>query len=349
MKNRNFFKIKNIPIGENYPPVIITELGINHDGDLNKAIYLVDKAIDAGAEIIKHQTHIAEAEMSDEAKQIIPKHINTSIFEIIKKCSLSEKEEYKLKKYIENKKKIFISTPFSFEAVDRLKKFNVPAFKIGSGECNNYPLIDYIAKLKKPVILSTGMNSIKTIKPSVKILEKYRVPYVLMHCTNLYPTPNKLIRLQAIRTLKLNFPKAIVGLSDHSTSIYPCIASVAVGARVIEKHFTDTKKRKGADISSSMDFKEHKELKSAIKIIFDSRGHKKIPVKEEKDTMNFAFASVVAKRNIKKNRKLNINDITLKRPSGGHFGPNDYFSMIGKRVKQNIIQGKRIQKSDFEK
>ena len=193
------------------------------------------------------------------------------------------------------------------------------------------------------------MNSIKTIRPSVKILEKYRIPYVLMHCTNLYPTPNKLIRLQAIKTLKINFPNAIVGLSDHSTSIYPCIASVALGARVIEKHFTDTKKRKGADISSSMDFNEHKELKSAIYIIFESRGKKKFPVKEEKDTMNFAFASVVAKRNINKNKKLNVNDLTLKRPSGGDFSPKEYPSLFGKITKKNIIQGKRIKKSDLKK
>ena len=188
MNKNHHIKIQNRLVGDNYEPLIIAEIGINHNGNLSIAKKLVDAAYKAGAEVIKHQTHVVEDEMTEEAKKIIPSHTKDSIYNIIKKCSLSEKDEFKLMNYVKKKGMIFISTPFSKKAVDRLIKFKVPAFKIGSGECNNYPLIEYISKFKKPVILSTGMNSIKSIYPAVKILRKYKIPYALLHCTNIYPT-----------------------------------------------------------------------------------------------------------------------------------------------------------------
>jgi len=170
-----FMEIAGRKVGIEHPPLVICELGINHGGSLKVAKKMVDKAALSGAEIIKHQTHIIEDEMSSEAKKIIPGNADISIYEIMKSCALSESEEIALKKYVQKKGMIFISTPFSKKAVDRLIKFKVPAFKIGSGECNNYPLIEYISKFKKPVILSTGMNSIKSIYPAVKILRKYKI------------------------------------------------------------------------------------------------------------------------------------------------------------------------------
>ena len=152
------FKIKSRIIDHKSEPLVIAELGINHNGSLDFAIHLADKAISSGAEVIKHQTHVIEDEMSNEAKKKIPGNSKQNIYEIIKKNSLDERDEKKLMDYIVKKKSIFISTPFSRKAVDRLVSYNVPAFKIGSGECNNYPLIEYIASFKKPVILSTGMN-----------------------------------------------------------------------------------------------------------------------------------------------------------------------------------------------
>ena len=139
-------KIGNVNISQNSPPVIIAEIGINHNGSLKAAINLVDLAINSGAQIIKHQTHVVDDEMSFEAKKIIPGNSNKSIYKIIKECSLSEEDEFKLMTYVKSKKRVFISSPFSRKAVDRLVKFKVPAFKIGSGECNNYPLVEYIAK-----------------------------------------------------------------------------------------------------------------------------------------------------------------------------------------------------------
>ena len=163
-----FLKIGTRVISKFHKPLIIPELGINHNGSLETAFKIVDAAYRAGAEIIKHQTHIPYDEMSEEAKKIKPGNSNKNIYEIISRCSLSEEQEYKLYKYVNKKKMIFLSTPFSKLAVDRLVKFGVKAFKIGSGEMNNYPLVEYICKFKKPMILSTGMHSIQDVKKVVK-------------------------------------------------------------------------------------------------------------------------------------------------------------------------------------
>jgi N-acetylneuraminate synthase len=341
------FKIGNRSVGKNNYPLIIAELGINHNGSLKKAKNLVDKAFKAGAEIIKHQTHIAEDEMSLEAKNIIPAHTKENIFDIIKKNSLSEEDEFKLMKYVKKKGMLFISTPFSRKAVDRLVKFKVPAFKIGSGECNNYPLVEYIAKHRKPIILSTGMNTIETIKPAVKIIRKYKLPFVLLHCTNIYPTPSKLIRLDAINVLKKTFPDALVGLSDHSETIYPCLGAIALGACIIEKHFTDNKKNEGPDMSSSMDEAELKTLITGSRIIFDSRGNKKKAVGDEKSTSKFAFASLVATEEIRKGEKLTQKNCFPKRPGTGDFLAKDYKYILGKTTYRKIIKNTLIKKKDI--
>ncbi len=340
-------KIGNRKVGPNHKPLIIVELGINHNGSLKKAKKFVDQAKKFGAEIIKHQTHIPEDEMSVEARNIIPSHTKQNIFDIIKKTSLSEKDEFELMKYVKKKNMIFISTPFSRLAVDRLVKFKVPAFKIGSGECNNYPLIEYIARHKKPIILSTGMNTIKSIKPSVKIFEKYKVPYALMHCTNIYPTPTNLIRLQAITEMKKFFPNAILGLSDHSKTIFPCLGAISLGASIIEKHFVDKKIRKGPDISASMDGSELRLLLEASNEIFLAKGNYKGPVKEEKSTINFAFASLVATKNIKKGEKITKNNIFPKRPGIGDFKANSYYKVIGKKAKNFIKKNTLLKNKDI--
>ena len=152
------FAIGNRKIGPKYPPFVIVEAGINHEGSFNKAIRMVDDAAGAGSECIKFQTHIVEDEMIP--NNVIPGNAKESIWEMMKRCALSEKEEAKLKQYAESKGLIFLSTPFSRRAVERLHRINVAAYKIGSGECNNYPLIEYIVACGKPVILSTGMNDI---------------------------------------------------------------------------------------------------------------------------------------------------------------------------------------------
>ena len=203
--------------------------------------------------------------MSSNAKQIIPVHTKDNIYKIIDDCSLSEEEEFELMNYVKHNGLVFISTPFSKEAADRLNKWNVPAYKIGSGDCNNFPLIKHIASFGKPIILSTGMNGIDTIKKAVEIIEKNKIPYAILHTTNLYPTPNKLVRLGALTDLLREFPNQIIGLSDHTLSNHSSFGAIALGASIIERHYTDTKNRKGPDIICSMDEKECKELIDGVK------------------------------------------------------------------------------------
>ena len=210
------FNIGTRKVGEGFDPLIIAEIGINHGGDVNIAKLMVDEAAKVGVEVIKHQTHVIEDEMSSLAKKIKPGNSNLSIYEIMKSCALSYEEELTLKNYVESKNMIFLSTPFSRAAADRLEKMNVQAYKIGSGECNNYPLLKHVSSFGKPIILSTGMNNIESISKSVKIFEDYKIPFALLHTTNLYPTPYKLVRLGAMVELSKKFPNTIMGLSDHT-------------------------------------------------------------------------------------------------------------------------------------
>ncbi len=341
-------EISGRKIGYNYEPLIVAEIGINHNGSLDIAIDMADSAINAGAEMIKHQTHIVEDEMSSDAKNVIPANADISIYEIMENCALNEDDEFKLMQHVISKKRIFISTPFSRLAVDRLVKFDLPAFKIGSGECNNYPLIEYISSFKKPLIISTGMNTIESIKKTVSIVEKNNVPYALLHCTNVYPTPPELVRLNAIEVMRDQFPNAVIGLSDHTINNYTSLGAVALGCSIIEKHFTDTKDRVGPDIACSMDPSDMSDLIQGSKTIFLARGNYKGPIKEEEPTIDFAFASVVAIDKIKKGDKLSMDNIWLKRPGSGDFNSDDFPLLIGKTALRTIEPGNQLSKEDIK-
>jgi N-acetylneuraminate synthase len=341
------FLIGDRQVGRDHPPLVVVEIGINHEGNLSVAKEMVDAALMSGAEVIKHQTHIPDKEMSVEARNVIPGNSNQSIYEIISRCALSLEDESELANYVRSKGLIYLSTPFSREAVDFLMSINVPAFKIGSGECNNYPFVEYVASQGKPVILSTGMNSVQSITPSVEILEKHRVPYALLHCTNLYPTPEKLIRLNSIQELSKFFPNAILGLSDHSITNFPCFGAVALGASILERHFTDSKKRPGPDIACSMDPIDLSELIIGSKTIHASLQGSKLPLKEEEVTAAFAFASVVAAKELVEGEILTKDSIALRRPGNGDFGPKDFYALIGKRVTKQVLDNHQISKSDI--
>ena len=343
----NEFLIGNRMVGDNHPPLVIAEIGINHSGDLNEAMALAEVAINAGAEVIKHQTHIVDDEMSFEAKKIVPPNSNLSIYDIINNCALSEQDEFELMNFVVSRGAIFISTPFSRAAANRLAKFEVPAFKIGSGECNNYPLVRHIAKFGKPIILSTGMNSIESIRPSVEIMRKAKIPFALLHCTNIYPTPHKLVRLNAILELKKEFPDAVVGLSDHTTSNYTSFGAVSLGASILERHFTDNMKRLGPDISSSMDINALQQLIEGSRIIFEALSGNKSALSEESATISFAFASVVAIRDIQPGEVLSEENIWVKRPSGGDFSAREFDELLGRIAKNKLINGYQIKKIDL--
>jgi N-acetylneuraminate synthase len=344
----SYIEIAGRKIGMDFPPLVIAEIGINHEGSIEVAKKMVDAAKRAGAEIVKHQTHIVEDEMSPEAKKVIPGNANISIYEIMERCALDEEDELALKNYVEEKGMIFISTPFSRAAADRLMRFDVPAFKIGSGECNNYPLLEHIAEFGKPVILSTGMNTIESVSKAVAIFDKANVPVALLHTTNLYPTPVHLVRLGAMEELHRKFPEKVFGLSDHTQNNNACLAATALGASILERHFTDHMLRTGPDINCSMDENACEELIKSSAEIARMRGGIKEPSKEEQVTMDFAFATVCSIKSIKKGEYLSKENIWVKRPGSGETPAENYKVLIGKIAVRNIRPDEQLKYSDFE-
>lgn len=340
--------IGNRKIGLDHPPLVVAELGINHGGSLRVAKQMVDAAKRAGVEVLKHQTHIVEDEMSAAAKKVIPGNADISIYEIMAQCALSEKDEWALMNYVQEQQMIFISTPFSRAAANRLHKFDVPAYKIGSGECNNYPLIEHIASFGKPMILSTGMNTIESIKPAVKICEKHDVPVALMHTTNLYPTPPHLVRYGGLEALKTHFPDKVIGLSDHTLNNNACLGAVALGASILERHFTDHMERIGPDIICSMDEQDCKALIEGSREIAQMRGGVKAPAAEEQVTMDFAFATVCTIKPIKKGEQLSSENIWVKRPGTGVVPARDFNALLGKKATIDLAMDHHLDQSDFE-
>jgi N-acetylneuraminate synthase len=245
---------------------------------------------------------------------------------------------------------IYLSTPFSIEAADKLYDMGVKWFKVGSGECSNFPFIEYLTKFGLPIILSTGMNKFEDIKKSVKIIEKKKIKYSLMQCTSMYPTPQNSINLNVISTYKKNFRNAVIGFSDHSLGNYAAISSVALGARIIEKHFTSSKSWKGEDIPVSMCPKDLKELINGSISVFKSLGHQEKKVlRGEKITQKFAFSSVVSTQNIKAGELFTKKNIWVKRPGIGQISANFFFKLIGKKSLKDIKKNSFITYKMFKK
>ncbi|WP_296314967.1 N-acetylneuraminate synthase family protein [Winogradskyella sp. UBA3174] len=346
--NKPHITIAGRKIGQDHPPLVIAEIGINHEGSLEVAKEMVDAAKRAGIEVVKHQTHIVEDEMSGAAKSVIPGNADVSIYDIMDRCSLNEADEKALKAYVESKGMIFISTPFSRAAANRLQSMNVEAYKIGSGECNNYPLLEHIAKFGKPIILSTGMNTIESVSKAVAIFDKHKVPLALLHTTNLYPTPSHLVRFGAMTELHNAFPDKVFGLSDHTLNNNACIGSVALGASVLERHFTDHMQRTGPDIVCSMDEAAAKELIIASKEVASMRGGTKEPAKEEQVTIDFAFATVCTIKDIEKGDVFTEENIWVKRPGTGEILAEHYNAVLGKVAKETIEKDKQVAWADIQ-
>jgi N-acetylneuraminate synthase len=335
-------------IGPAYPPLVVAEIGINHEGSLAVAKEMVDAAARAGVEVVKHQTHIVEDEMSGAARRVVPGNATVSIYEIMQRCALSESDEKVLQKYVALKGMTFISTPFSRAAADRLHGMNVPAYKVGSGECNNYPLLKHIAGFGKPIILSTGMNTIDSVRKAVEIFQSARVPYALMHTTNLYPTPPHLVRLGAMVELGKAFPAAVIGLSDHTTDNVACLGAVALGASILERHFTDHMFRPGPDIVCSMDEKACRELIQSSARLHSELGGTKGPAKEEQVTMDFAFATVVTIAPIRAGEMLSKKNLWVKRPGTGPIPAEQYESMLGRKARRDLPADVHLDPTDID-
>jgi N-acetylneuraminate synthase len=329
-------RIATRAVGPAHVPLVVAEIGINHEGSLAVAKDMVDAAARAGVEVVKHQTHIVDDEMSGAAKTVVPGNADVSIYEIMRRCALSESDELRLRDYVHTQGMIFISTPFSRAAADRLARMDVPAFKIGSGECNNYPLLRHIAAFGKPVILSTGMNTVASVRKAVAIFDEVQVPVALLHTTNLYPTPPHLVRLGAMSELAAAFPDKVYGLSDHTTDNLACIAAVALGASILERHFTDHMQRPGPDIVCSMDESRCRELIEAARIVHLERGGAKGPAAEEQVTIDFAFATVVTIAPVRSGEPFTADNLWVKRPGTGAILAEQYDRILGRRATRDI-------------
>ena len=321
-------------IGSEYPPFLIAEVGINHEGDFAKAIQMVDAVASAGADCVKFQCHITEDEMIP--TDMTPGEISTEkLWDIIKRCELTEDEERKVQAHCAERNILFLSTPFSRAAADRLHRMGVPGFKIGSGECNNYPLLDHIARFGKPIILSTGMNDLDSIAKAVRTIQAHDCPLMLMHCTSMYPTPYDKVRLGAISDLQETFGLP-VGLSDHSLGIYTCLGAVALGASALEKHFTISRNWPGPDVPISIEPAELGEMVKGARAIWEARGGRKGILPEEQPVIDFAYATLVTICPIAAGDVFTRENVWVKRPGTGPIRAEFFEGILGKTAARNV-------------
>ncbi len=340
-------KIGSRAIGYDHPPLVIAEIGINHGGSLEVAKEMVRLAAASGCECVKHQTHILEDEMTDEAKQIFPPNADVSIWEVMARCALSKDDEIALKAYTESLGMIYLSTPFSRAAADFLEEIGVLAYKIGSGEADNLPLIRHIARFGKPIILSTGMQSIDTIRASVEILERSGVEYALLECTNLYPSPPEIVSLKGVTELRTAFPNVPVGFSDHSIGPDMALASVALGACILERHYTDSRYRAGPDIINSMDPAELRHLIDRSKEIWIAANNPKQRTEAEESVYRFARASVVADRDLPEGHLITEADIWARRPGSGEIAGYDFDKVVGQTTTRALPRNTQLKWADL--
>lgn len=324
---------------------IIAEAGVNHNGDIEIAKKLIDASKEAGVDAVKFQTFKAENLVTKDAPKANYQVDTTGSgtqYEMLKKLELSFEEHIILKKYAEEKGLIFISTPFDFESVDLLEKLNIDLYKISSGDLTNIPLLKYIAKLNKPMIVSTGMANLAEVEFAVNaIKEEGNDKIVLLHCTSNYPTNFEDVNLKAMLTLKDAF-KLPVGYSDHTLGIEVPIAAATMGAVVIEKHFTLDKHMEGPDHRASLNPQELKDMVNSIRNIEKAMGDgiKRCNKNEEKSRY-VSRKSIVAKRRIVKGEIITIDMLYFKRPEKG-LSPNMLEYILGKEATVDIEEDEFI-------
>lgn len=339
-------KISNKLVGENQPTFIIAEAGVNHNGKLEQAKRLVDVAVEAGADAVKFQTFKSEGVVTaglnsaDYAKKNIGKDVGQ--LEMIKSLELNYKDFVSLKNYCDKKEIIFLSTPHSFDAIDFLEDL-VPAYKFGSGDITNIPALRHAAKKGKPIILGTGMSTLDEVGYAINAIKSEGNEQIIaLHCTTNYPCPLEDVNLSAMITIQRELD-CLVGYSDHTLGLSVPIIATAMGAAVIEKHFTIDKSLPGPDHKASL---EPDELKSMIKEIRKTEkvlgSFDKKPTKSEKKIMNLVRKSIVSKKDIEKGTIVSEDMIVIKRPGTG-LNPSDLDKIIGKKSRRYIAKDEIFQ------
>jgi len=326
---------------------IIAEAGVNHNGSIDLAKKLIDVAAEAKVDAVKFQTFISTKVITRNAKkasyQLELTDSEESQLDMIKRLELSFTEFGELKKYCDSKSIMFLSTPFDLESIEFLEKLDMKIFKIPSGEITNYPYLKKIGTLKKKVILSTGMSYLEEIEEAIMILKENGTNDItVLHCNTEYPTPIKDVNLNAMNTIKEKL-NVKIGYSDHTTVIEVPIAAVAMGAKVIEKHFTLDKNMEGPDHKTSLEPSQLKEMVKAIRNIEKAMGDGiKSPSKSEIKNLNVVRKSIVANRFIKKGEKFTEENLTCKRPGEG-LSPMKWEEVVGKIAYKDFNEDEMIE------
>lgn len=334
-----YFSIKSRKIGKDYPVFIIAEAGVNHNGSMAVAKKMIDAAKEMGADAIKFQTFKTEEMVTKNAlKAKYQKASNSgkSQYAMLRKLEFSESDFRKLFAYCQRKRIIFLSTPFDQQSAGFLCYLRMPAFKISSGDLTDIPLLKKIANFKKPIILSTGMSTLTEVKEAVRaIYLTDNKKLILLHCTSNYPARYRDVNLRAIRTLREEFDVP-VGYSDHAEGIDASIAAVAMGARVIEKHFTLDKNSPGPDHSASLEPEEFGKMIESIRNVEEALGDGlKKPRQSEVEMRRIARKSIVAAVDLPKRSIIKREMLAMKRPGSG-IAPKYLEQLIGKQVKRKV-------------
>lgn len=342
---QNIVNISGRMVGNGQLCLIIAEAGINHNGDLSLARELVYAAAEAKADVIKFQTHFPEHEMLRDG--ISAGYVGEPLFDLLTRTALSKDAHFELKELAEEKLGImFLSTPFSREAADFLEELGVAAFKTGSGELTNIPLQLHIARKVKPMIISTGMSRWDEIITTANLIVSIGAPFILLHCVSLYPSDYSHLNLGVIAKMKERF-NVPVGLSDHTLGIYTAFAGAALGANVIEKHFTMSRKLSGPDQSASIEPNELLELVIGVRAIEAALGSEKQIQPGEDEVRKMAHHSVVSLRNMQAGKIIDEKDVWVKRPGVGV--PAKYLpQFIGRKLKRDIPKDSLLKWEDLE-
>ncbi len=349
MENVN---IGSLSIGPDYPCFIIAEAGVNHNGDLELARRLVDAAAEAGADAVKFQTFRADRLVSPTAPKAAYQRQTTdaseSQLDMLRRLELSPAAHRELNDYCRQRGLIFLSTPFDEESADLLDELDVPAFKIGSGEVTNHPFLEYVARKGRPVILSTGMSYLSEVDEAVRVLRSAGCEQlILLHCVSNYPAAPADANLKAMQTLATAFDVP-VGYSDHTPGIEVALAAVALGACVIEKHFTLDRNLPGPDHRASLEPHELRALIAGVRTVERALGDgTKRPVPAEADTRAVARRSLAARADIPAGVIVEAGILTALRPAGG-IPPSLVRHVIGRRTRRPLNAGQFIDWSDLE-
>lgn len=333
-------------LGESEPTFIVAEIGVNHNGSVNRARKLIDAAKSTGADAVKFQAYKTErivTKYAEKAKyQKETTDLKKSQYDMLKKLELKDADFVELHRYAKKRSIIFLSSAFDEESVDLLAGLDVSAFKVPSGETTNFPLLRHIAEKKKPIILSTGLSTLDEIGEAIRVMEEKGVEdIVLLHCVTSYPAKAEDVNLRVMDFLKRSFG-CPVGFSDHTLGISIPIAATALGAVLIEKHFTLDKKMSGPDHRASLEPDEFKQMVTAIRDVEKAMGDGiKRLTKGEEQIKKAARRSVVARVKIQKGTVIRENMLDLKRPGTG-LEPKDLSKILGKKAKKDILADELI-------